>query len=339
MRLLIRADGDRHIGIGHVMRMMALAESVVSAGGTASLASTSLEPALAARVGRHGAEVIQGRKDPGSAADAEWLLAQAERMEAEWMAVDGDQFGAEYLERLHAARAPVLLVDDYAERSRYPALLVLNPNLLAAPERYPPASGARYLLGPEYALLRREVATAASVPRVIRSRGSRLLITMGGADPPNAGRRILDAVRLLPDADLEIRMLIGPSNPHRATLDAGHDPRVTILPAVDHTAPHMAWADLAITAAGGTVYELACLGVPALVVAIAEYQRELLDAITRERLGIGLGWHEAVRPSEVAAAVDAVLGNAGLREELSRRGHRMVDGRGVGRVIAAMETG
>jgi spore coat polysaccharide biosynthesis predicted glycosyltransferase SpsG len=256
--------------------------------------------------------------------------------------VDGYRFGPDYLSRLAAAGSKVLLLDDYAPWAAYPVQLVLNQNVLAARSLYPSGSGAggpRYLLGPEYALLRGEIAAGRESPPMTHDRARRILVTLGGADPPNTSRRILDALRQLPQTDLEIRVILGPSNPHRASLaEAEGDRRVAIIPAVREMVPHLTWADVAITAAGSTVYELACLGIPTLVVAIADYQRNLAAALERAGLARSLGWHADLQPAALALTVAGLLESPTLRGDLSRRGREIVDGRGVGRVLAAMRS-
>ncbi len=342
MRLLIRADGDRSIGIGHVMRTFALAERVLAAGGEVTLASARLDAALAARVRRGGVTVTSaaGATEPGSTADADWVIEEAIRRATEWVVVDGYGFDLVYQERLESAGLSVLLVDDLARCGRYAARIVLNQNVMAAPSLYPdPGSGTRYLLGPRFALLRSEFTDVAARARRIPERASRILVSLGGADPVNAGARILDALARVADPALQARVVIGPSNPHAAAIRAcGPDPRIEILPAGDSMAPLMQWADLAITGTGGTVYELACLGIPTLVVAIAEYQRVLARALAEEGLAIDLGWHAALVPGDLAERIAAIQGDAAQRADLSRRGQERVDGGGADRVLDVLRS-
>ncbi len=338
MRVLIRADGDPAIGIGHVTRTLALAEAVIGANGSATLASASLTPALAERMWRLGGQVVQCTLEVGGSADLDWLTGLAAERGADWVVVDGYRFSPAYLEGLRRAGPQLLVLDDYAPWDRYPADLVLNQNIYASRELYPAGDGGpRYLLGPRFALLRSEIVKWGDVERTVPERGRRILITLGGADPYNAGRGILEAVSRLADEELEIRLVLGPSNPHRAAyLAAARDPRVTITPAVEEMGVLMAWADLAITGAGSTVYELACTGVPTMVVALAGYQNALAAALARERLVVDLGPPEALAPERLLEEVDALLGNPALRAELSQRGRARVDGKGAVRVLNAM---
>jgi spore coat polysaccharide biosynthesis predicted glycosyltransferase SpsG len=322
------------------MRTFALAERAVGDGGEATLASVCLDGALAARMRRGNVEVLEKAIDPGSVADAAWIAGEAARRAVDWVVVDGYRFGAAYQEALRAAGLRVLFVDDYATCDRYAAQVVVNQNVVAAPGMYPQAGqDTRYLLGPRYALLRSEFASRPATDPVIPGQASRILITLGGADPDNTGALILDAVARMPNPVLQARVVVGPSNPYAAALAAraADDSRIAIVPPVDDMAPVMAWADLAITGAGGTVYELACLGIPTLVIAIAEPQRELASALDREGFAVSLGCHDALGPDELARMITAMCNDHERRESLSRRGRRQVDGQGAARVLAALD--
>lgn len=340
MRILIRADGDQQIGIGHVMRTLAIAERVVAAGGVATLAGARLDAPLAARLRRAGVQVAERAIEPGSAADAAWVIAEAASRMANWVVVDGYRFDAAYQEQLKSAGLRIVVVDDLGRCERYAAHVVVNQNIIAAQGLYPNQGGAQYLLGPKYALIRREFGEcSAEAPRIPR-RADRILVTLGGADPENAGARIIDAVAMLAEPAVRVRVVVGPSNPRRAMLTKRWaDPRIEVLAPVEDMAPIMKWADLAVTGAGGTVYELACLGVPMLVAAIAEYQRDLAAALHREGLAVDLGWHAARDSSELSRVIRTVQEDASRRAGMSRCGRARVDGRGAERVLEVLRAG
>jgi spore coat polysaccharide biosynthesis predicted glycosyltransferase SpsG len=133
-------------------------------------------------------------------------------------------------------------------------------------------------------------------------------------------------------------VIVGPANPHRQRLEARRsDPRVELVRPAGGIAALMAWADLAIAGAGTTAYELCCVGVPALIVAIADAQRMFGPALEREGLAVDLGWHEALEPARLAATIEALRDDPERRAELSSRGGQRVDGAGAARVLRALE--
>jgi UDP-2,4-diacetamido-2,4,6-trideoxy-beta-L-altropyranose hydrolase len=338
MRILIRADGDRLVGTGHVMRTLALAERARVDGHDVTLLGARLDDALADRVQSTGVALAREDVEPASAQDLAWVAARAAARAADWIVTDGYRFDAAYQEALRAAGFRVLCIDDHGRCEPYAAHVVLNQNVGATEASYRRRSGdTRLLLGPRYAMLRAGFAAAAAHAPRIAERAARVLVTLGGADPGNATARVLAALALVPGTDLRVRVVVGPCNPHRRHLAAlATDPRVEIAPPVEDLAPTMRWADLAIAAAGTTAYELCCMGVPTLFVSIAESQRDLARALEDGCLGVDLGWHETLEPATVARTIAAVRNDHARRTDLSRRGRAAVDGRGAARVLDAL---
>jgi spore coat polysaccharide biosynthesis predicted glycosyltransferase SpsG len=320
-----------------VLRTLALAEAVVSGGGEAVLASASLDGPLGARWRRSGMATALGDVEPGSPADCSWLLGLARERRADWIVLHGNRFDAAYQARTKADGFRLLVVDDYGSLDRYDAHIVLNQNVFARETWYEQRAGdARLLLGPQYALLREEFSTAAR-EREVPLRADRLLVTLGASDPDNALDRVMDAVRSMPGSGLVVRIVAGPSNPRAEAIGGRYaDERTAVVPATDAMAPLMAWADLAVAAAGSTVYELCCLGVPTLVVAIAETQIACAEGLLEAGLVVDLGWHAAMDAPAAAAAIEALRHDHARRAGMVRRAQRLVDGRGASRVAAVL---
>lgn len=336
MRLLVRADGDGLIGTGHVMRMLALTEAARRAGHEAAIASARLDDRLAARVARAGTPLLRLAATPGSDDDAA-ATKDALASGFDRLILDGYVFGARFQEAVHSGGVPTLVVDDYGHAEIYSAELLLNQNVSASAALYENrAPDARLLLGPRYALLRDEVARAEPRPEA-EGFGRRILVTMGGADPTNATEAVLDALGWIDDLDLQIRALVGPANPHGDRLSAKAGPQVTLLGPQDAMADLLKWADLAVTAAGTTTYELCRLGVPMLLVVLAENQGPPAEAFAREGIAEHLGWHPNLDPEGVAAAVRRLLVDPARRREMQALGRARVDGRGADRVLRALE--
>src|ERR1700674_102554 len=205
--LLIRADASLAIGIGHVMRCLALAQAWQDAGGTASLAANELPDGLSPRLTAEGISVSRIHATPGSREDAAETVAQAHRLKADWVVIDGDRFGSDFLETVRTAGFRVLLIDDFADRESFPADLIVNPNLDDDGEPYRKRGAtARLLMGPSYVLLRREFRKGAK-KREIRQTGNRILVTLGGSDPENLTPKIADALARC--SDLEVTAIAG----------------------------------------------------------------------------------------------------------------------------------
>jgi spore coat polysaccharide biosynthesis predicted glycosyltransferase SpsG len=114
--IIIRADASVAIGTGHVMRCLALAQAWQDAGGSASLVAAELPEPLAPIVTAQRVSLIRMKSVPGGAADAAETVAQARRLGADWVVVDGERFGTDFLDAIKAAGFRVLLIDDFADR-------------------------------------------------------------------------------------------------------------------------------------------------------------------------------------------------------------------------------
>jgi spore coat polysaccharide biosynthesis predicted glycosyltransferase SpsG len=196
----------------------------------------------------------------------------------------------------------------------------------------------KLLLGTEYALLRGEFRAHAGRSSQVRPRCRNLLVTMGGSDLENVMGKVLGAVAESGIPELEIRAIVGSGNPHLAALKeiAGRSaPAMRLEIEVADMAELMRWADLAITAAGSTVWELAAMGVPMLLLPVVEHQVPIAEAMHALGAGVNLGWHaDGVNARLVSALADL---EAPDRRQLMRDiSRRLVDGKGAERVVAAM---
>jgi UDP-2,4-diacetamido-2,4,6-trideoxy-beta-L-altropyranose hydrolase len=338
-RLLIRADGGPQIGTGHLMRCLALAQQWLVMRGPVTFLLAADVPAFRARLQAEGGQLQLIAAEPGSEADARATLAAASALDARWIVCDGYHFGADYQRWLRAGDRKLLFVDDYGHGEPYCADLVLNHNLYADGASYARREPhTELLLGARYTLLRSEFLTAERPDRVAPERARRILITLGGADPTNFTATAVSALAGL-DPALEALVLVGGSNPHQASIEraaAQLGSRAQILSAVDDMPARMAWAELAVTAGGSTCWELLYMGVPALVVVLADNQIRVAEAVARNGAGLDLGEATSLDSAQLERAVAGLAGDRAARQAMVRSGQSRVDGRGAARVVAQM---
>ena len=338
--MIVRTDASSTIGIGHAMRCLALVQALADEHGAGATFVMAEPPdAFVARAGEEAAGVVALAAAPGSREDAEQTAALARADGAGWVVVDGYHLDGDYQRVLRDAGPRLLVLDDHAHLDRYHADLLLNQNAGASAERYRDrAPGSRLLLGPGYALLRREFRRWDAPVRPVPATARRILVTLGGADPDDVTSRVLGALAML-DEPHEVQVLAGAANPNVEALEraaaAGPHPVELVVDARDMPR-RMAWADLAVTAAGSTSWELARAGTPQIAIVLAGNQQPIERGLEAAGLAVGLGWHADLRPEQIAAAVRDLAGDGARRAELSRRGRELVDGRGALRVLAAM---
>ena len=267
--LLVRADAGPQIGSGHFMRCLALAQAWQEQGATAIFLMAPGAETLGNRLKHDNIREVRLSSQPGSLADAKETSESALRLQATWVALDGYQFSPNYQRALKDTTGHLLLFDDLGHADRYYADLLLNQNAYATPEMYDNRAGdSTLLLGADYLLLRHEFREWTRRDRQIASCARNLLITFGGSDAENATGGVLQALAMLRASPMNVRVLVGASNPHRDGLErlAAKLPHsVEFETDTQRIAHEMAWADLAISAAGSTSWELAFMGLPSLL--------------------------------------------------------------------------
>lgn len=256
--------------------------------------------------------------------------------------LDGYSFGAREQAVLSGAGIRALTVDDYGHATDYPVRWILNQNAYAVPAMYPRANAdSRLLLGPAYALLRDEFLPWVGWKRSIPDRAQKILITIGGSDPDNASEQILRSLEFLErkNKNLELVLVVGSSNPHgealRVTLERC-PVSVRIARSVQDMPTLMAWADLAIAAAGVTSYELCYMGLPSLLLIVAENQRRIAERLSQLGMAVNAGTPQEFRGELFARQLQALIESSQRREAMSQGARELVDGLGSERVRAAL---
>ena len=338
--LLIRADASATIGTGHVMRCLALAQAWQDAGGRVIFALAVGAEEIGERLRSEGAAVLRVSGELGSGEDAGETAQLCTRNRADWLILDGFHFSQSYRESVKTDASRLLLLDDHGENAPYKCDLVLNTNPQALDAMYPQREEQTcFLLGPQYALLRREFLGFPMRSPDVPATARRVLITFGGADPHNVTLRVIEALQEVSDIQLDITVVVGAGNPHQASLRAAVESSfhvVRLLSNVDNMSAVMTQAELAISAGGGTCYELAIMQVPMFLIAMASNHERTVEAYGRARAALAAGWFEALGRESLAASLRGLIGDPKLRKELVENARRMVDGRGAQRVVEAM---
>jgi spore coat polysaccharide biosynthesis predicted glycosyltransferase SpsG len=232
----------------------------------------------------------------------------------------------------------VATIDDNAER-RFSADWVLNGNVHALRLRYRTAKHTRRALGPKYFIFANELLSARK-PRKFPVRVKKILVTMGGADPDNETEKVLRAIALLKDPELEVTVVSGASNLHHHQIMryAKSLPcRCTVMRSTNKMGELMARADVGISSAGRVAAEMALLGLPSLKIVLAENQLGLVKELHRKGAAINLGWRSRLASKQIAARLCALMDDVALRKKMSDKGRRLFDARGTERVAKILE--
>jgi UDP-2,4-diacetamido-2,4,6-trideoxy-beta-L-altropyranose hydrolase len=340
--LVFRVDASIQMGTGHVMRCLALAQSWRDDGGEVYFRTHDLPIVLVQRLATECINQIELQAVPGSIDDAVETISHCQNHLSSWLILDGYHFDAEYQATIKAAGLKLLVIDDHGHADRYCADLILNQNVCARADLYPRiAPETQILLGCEYTLLRREFWSwrgdlLARIRQFDREKPLSVLITLGGSDPYNTTFTVISALKYIDPTQIEVNVIVGGANPHLHLLKSvctelgtsvHFHSNVTDMPAL------MARSDLAISAGGGTCWELSLMGVPALLIILAENQRPIIEELDILGIGLNLGWHNKLNPELIAAEITKLLKNRDRLAAMSQKALRLVDGYGVDRAI------
>jgi len=251
--------------------------------------------------------------------------------------VDSDYEGPQYLSQLQEAGFFVCAIEDLAPHP-FPCQLVVNGDAHARQLSYRALNGdTRFLLGPEYAILRRELWEVPS--RAAHDSVRTILVTFGGADPHRLTLSVLDVLDEMPESFVMAAML-GPFFERRTEVDVLAQRSlhtISVVWAADSVRQLMVEADVAVSAGGQTLYELARVGCPAVVVSAAGNQEAQVQVFA-ERGCI----HRVGRAEEpglllrVRDAVQLLLRDTHARAAMSTAGQHFIDGGGAQRVAQAI---
>ena len=338
--VIFRTDASVAMGTGHVMRCLALAQAWQDQGGSCVFSMAGSTPASEVRIRDEKFELAAITASLGSQQDVAQLVQLALDRQAIWIVVDGYQFDSEYQREVKAAGLRLLVVDDTGHAGDYLADLVLDQNAHSTEALYQRREPyTRLLVGPRYALLRREFKAWRDWRREVVSAGRKVLVTIGGSDPDNLTLTAIHALLLLAEEKLETTVVVGGSNPHTDQIEQEihrTGGSIRYLKDVSKMPELMADADVAISGAGSTCWEMCLMGLPAIVIDVAENQRPIAEELDRQGIAIHIGSSRDVTAENIAAQLKRLLHSPERRAAMAERGRDLVDGRGAERVVAAM---
>lgn len=338
MRIVIRADADAAIGSGHVMRCLAVAETLMEQGIAVAFAATRMADALAARIAGAGADLVRLDGPCGGAADLAATLTLAAG--AATLVVDGYDFPEDYRRALRAGfSGRIVAFDDTAELPALWADVVVNAAPAAAALGYDRlAPGAQHLLGPGYAPLRREIRQAAALPPLPFAERDRILLTFGGSDPAGLTGPTLAALLELLPGDTVIDVAVGGANPRLegvAALAAALGPRAVLHRDARDMGALMRRAGLAVSAGGGTIGELAALATPTVLAVVAHNQAPAAASVPPGIVALEARGDAASAARIIAATANELWRDAARRQAMSAALSGILDGQGAVRIAAA----
>lgn len=361
MQVAFRADASLQIGTGHVMRCLTLADVLRERGARCSFVSRPHQGHLLSLVSLRGHQALalpelQESTQPNrnGTAHVHWLgtdwatdaqdtqqalTAHLGGQPVDWLVVDHYALDARWEEALRPQTKRIMVIDDLADRS-HTCDLLLDQNLGRKEADYGGLLKGKptTLVGPQYALLRPEFAALRAQSLARRQSNPqlrRLLVSMGGVDKDNATGQVLAALQncTLPP-DLLVTVVMGPHAPWLAEVQtqAKQMPwQIEVLVGVDSMAELMAGGDLAIGAAGGTAWERCCLGLPSVILVLA--QNQLPGAVAIQKAGAAVAMETQQQMTGFMESLQTATFAKKMLAKLSKAAAAITDGEGCQRTV------
>lgn len=353
--IVFRVDASLEIGTGHVMRCLTLAESLRERGCECHFICREHRGNLNDLISERGfnlyilsaTDVAQGlEQELDAPAHAAWLGTDwrtdmdevrsfISKMTVDWIVVDHYAIDEKWERALRPNCRKLMVIDDLADR-KHDCDLLLDQNLIKDwRDRYQGKvpENCALLLCPKYALLNPIYAELHN--RIPPRDGPvrRILVYFGGADHDNMTGMVITAFESLQCDDIMLDVVVNPSSPHSKSIQrqAAQNKQICLHGYLPNLSSLMVQADLAVGAGGATSWERCCLGLPSLVITLAENQRPIAEELGSVGLVRYLGNKDVVDKTKVARELLKIL-ELGISADWSARCSMLVDGKGVDRV-------
>lgn len=298
-KLIFRADGNAQIGLGHVMRCLALADMLGDAF-ECRFAIVQPGPEVRALIESKNRTLV-----PLLTNDVGELLPI---LSADDIAIlDGYGFDASYQRTVRETARRLVFIDDLIA-GRQVADVIINHAGGIGQTDYDAEAYTEFCLGPHYALLRPEFLRPQSVGA---SPGNGpVFVSLGGADPHNQSMTVLEAIEQV-DATLPVRLVLGPFHPDRPAIEGFRNrlPNLTILQNLDagQLVAELRQCSLAITACSTIAYEVCAVNRPLIALVTAANQERLAQFLAEEKLALSVNFPNLLSRLSPSVGVDTAL--------------------------------
>ena len=322
MRAIILTEGGKHIGLGHIYRCEAIIQALKQLSidctfiinGDSSIADLILKTDFTLK---------------------NWLMDYESifNTNSDVVVVDSYHAPLELLKKITSESKLAAFLDDY-NRLEYPPGLVINSSITARQLDYKKRNGTEYLLGTKYHPMRAEFWECKD--KAINHQVKEVLITLGGSDMQNLTPSILNL--LLPRTGIRKKVVVGKGFSNISEIEKAADPTCEIIwfPDAAEMKKLMMEADIAISAAGQTLYELARIGLPTIAIGVADNQNSNVKGWqSTDFIEFAGWWYDPDLKENILNKFDHLM-DFTIRSKKSEAGTAQIDGSGalqIGRQI------
>lgn len=328
--VFIRADANKHVGSGHIMRCLSIAQAIVQKG----------TPVKFITADHNGDELIHQKGFSSCCLETEWanmldelpkLLEMIKNEEPTFFLIDSYYVTEEYLHCLSEVVRTIYIDDLNKVKTNVDTLI--NYNIFASVYDYTRFDNTktRLLLYPRYAPLREEFKNA--LPHVINSDVTDILVSAGGSDPERISEKIMKMI--CPAYEMiRFHFVIGILNPFIEKLKELEKNNIILHIDERNMSDLMKDCDIAISAAGSTLYELCACGLPTITYTLADNQQIAAEQFMKKDIMLYAGdcRNNNFFLKSLCDCIDDLKTDERKRQRLSQKMQNLVDGYGAERI-------
>lgn len=347
MNVFFRVDASIEMGSGHLMRCLTLAEQLKEKGVDVSFISRNHEGNLFNLIIEKGFKLYQlprvgTNKIKPQTQHSQWLGVNWDvdvnetieilknNLKPDWLIIDHYAIDEAWEKQVRPFVKNIMVIDDLADRPHDCDILLDQNYYLNMKERYRGLipSTCQTLLGPQFVLLRPEFIKAREKLRKRNGDIKKIFVFFGGTDPTNETKKALAAIKRINKSDITADVVVGASNPHKKDIESycnSNMMNATYYCQTDKIAELMAKADLAIGGGGTTTWERCYMGLPAIVVSLADNQIETNEILAQKRIIKYLGKAEEISEDIWYRNINELMSCPDYVSELSKNALNLMD--------------
>ena len=335
--IFIRVDSSTKIGYGHLIRCLALADTLKKSF-KINFICTNLNGNLISQICKKKFEVfrfntksqrINVKKD----AEKTISIIKKHRNKKSLLILDSYILSQEWENRVKPYVKRLIVIDDLMDRKHSCDLIIdqnLHTQMNSLYTKSVPKNCVK-LLGPDYAILRNQFIAQRKYAKIRSLPIKNILVSFGGTDNENHTLRALTSLKKL-NSDVNVNVVTGTANIGKKIIKnfCKKNFNYNYFEQVENMAKLMQVADLCIGSSGTTTWERCCVGLPAIAIVASNDQKDIASAVSKNKCIINLG---KIKKSDNVNYVRLMknLKNSEL-QNMSRNCMKLVDGKGAARI-------
>ena len=336
--LFIRVDSGLDIGLGHVMRCFALAEIIKNMNFNVYFISKEIKGNIIKNIENNGYKVFTLDSKAIKSPKHRWKIDAAKttkiiqrfKNEKNLLLVDNYELSKMWETSLKPVVDKIIVIDDFSNRSHNCNLFIdqnLHTKNKESNKKNP--KNCKKLLGPKYALLRKEFVEGRRTVKRRSGKINRVLILFGGSDEKN---QTLKVIKKIVNEKINVDVIVGEPNKNKTKIKkiCSRMENFTYYQQPKNIAKIMKKADLAIGAGGIITWERCCLGLPSIVSIVSKNQEDATNAVSKKGCLINLGRVEQLTSEDYLNAIRNLNSRKLIR--MHKKCLELVDGKGTERV-------